>query len=167
MFCPKCSQAQPSDEMRFCSRCGFPLETVSVLVTHEGILPEVVGKKDLSSIRSRMATESLILTVVSWSIALLLTIWFDAHSVFEYIAKIGALTFGILGFIGLVRFLYAFLFLKINPAQTKEAALPRETVRPSLPPAPISDWTRKQSTREMVTPASVTENTTRLLDDES
>jgi hypothetical protein len=116
-----------------------------------------------------MATESLILTVLSWGIALLLTSWFDAHSVFEIIAKVGAVTFFLLGFVGLFRFLYAFLFLKITPALSRENALPGEPIRPALPQpqsTPISDWPRKQSTREMVRPASVTENTTKLLDED-
>jgi hypothetical protein len=116
-----------------------------------------------------MATESLILMVLSWTIALICTFWFDAHAIFEGIAKLGALTFGVLGFIGLFRFLYAFLVLKINLVQSKELILPRESVRSTLPPAqstPISDWPR-QNTREMVKPPSVTENTTRLLDEES
>lgn len=28
MFCPKCSQPQPPEELRFCPRCGFPVGTV-------------------------------------------------------------------------------------------------------------------------------------------
>jgi hypothetical protein len=35
MFCPKCSQAQASDNLRFCSRCGFRLDEVKELVLHE------------------------------------------------------------------------------------------------------------------------------------
>ncbi|HRH45718.1 MAG TPA: hypothetical protein PKY82_29020 [Pyrinomonadaceae bacterium] len=32
MFCPKCSQLQTSDALRFCSRCGFALEIIKDLV---------------------------------------------------------------------------------------------------------------------------------------
>jgi len=32
MFCPKCSQAQPADDLRFCPRCGFPLVAVKELL---------------------------------------------------------------------------------------------------------------------------------------
>ena len=32
MFCPKCSQQQAADEVRFCSRCGFPLGGVKELL---------------------------------------------------------------------------------------------------------------------------------------
>lgn len=36
MFCPRCSQPQPSDDLRFCPRCGFPLGSVQELVLREG-----------------------------------------------------------------------------------------------------------------------------------
>jgi len=32
MHCPKCGQQQVSDEMRFCSRCGFALGIVTELI---------------------------------------------------------------------------------------------------------------------------------------
>ena len=36
MFCPKCSQAQPADDLRFCPRCGFSLIAVKELLGHQG-----------------------------------------------------------------------------------------------------------------------------------
>lgn len=36
MFCPKCSQPQPSEDLRFCPRCGFPVGEVKELVGREG-----------------------------------------------------------------------------------------------------------------------------------
>jgi hypothetical protein len=38
MYCPQCSQKQVSEEMRFCSRCGFPLAIVTQLVRNGGAL---------------------------------------------------------------------------------------------------------------------------------
>jgi predicted amidophosphoribosyltransferase len=38
MYCPQCSQEQIAEEMRFCSRCGLPLEIVSQLVRNGGAL---------------------------------------------------------------------------------------------------------------------------------
>jgi hypothetical protein len=35
MFCPKCSQSQPAEDLRFCPRCGFPLAGVQELVLRE------------------------------------------------------------------------------------------------------------------------------------
>jgi len=170
MFCPKCSQSQPSEEMRFCSRCGFPLGTVSLLLGNEGTLPELDNSANRLSIRSRMATESLILLVLSWAIGLVCTFWFNAHGIYEGIAKIGAFTFFMLGFIGLFRFLYAFLFVKITQTTlSKDPSALKEAIRSQLPPpqmTPISDWPLRPNTREMVSQPSVTEHTTRLLDDE-
>jgi len=36
MYCPKCSQQQASDEVRFCSRCGFQLGVVKELLAQAG-----------------------------------------------------------------------------------------------------------------------------------
>src|SRR5436309_188212 len=38
MFCPKCGQQQ-ADDVRFCSRCGFPLAGVNELIARGGQLP--------------------------------------------------------------------------------------------------------------------------------
>lgn len=38
MFCPKCSQVQPSHHRRFCSRCGFRLDDVRSLIEHDEAL---------------------------------------------------------------------------------------------------------------------------------
>lgn len=39
MFCPECGQQQVSNEVRFCSRCGFQLATVTGLLATRGALP--------------------------------------------------------------------------------------------------------------------------------
>ena len=170
MFCPKCSQAQSSDEMRYCSRCGFPLETVTLLLNNDGVLPTQQANPNRRSHRSRVATESLILNIFSWAIAMICTFWFDAHGIYEGVAKIGAFTFFMLGFIGLFRFLYAFLFLKMDPVETKRMAQSIKEAKPAqLPPSqtvPISDIPRRSNTREMAPQPSVTENTTRFLEED-
>lgn len=37
MYCPRCSQQQIPEEVRFCSRCGFQLAGVSQLLKTDGI----------------------------------------------------------------------------------------------------------------------------------
>ena len=77
-------------------------------------------------------------------------------------------------FVGLVMMLYARLFsAKTAPATEQVAqtsALPSTTARGSLPPAAnmtMPGFDRKQvRTNELAQPSSVTENTTRLLDNE-
>src|SRR5215813_11177045 len=39
MFCPQCGQQQAPGAVRFCSRCGFPLEGVLQLLNNGGMLP--------------------------------------------------------------------------------------------------------------------------------
>jgi hypothetical protein len=39
MFCPECGQQQASNDVRFCSRCGFQLAGVTGLLATRGALP--------------------------------------------------------------------------------------------------------------------------------
>src|SRR5215467_2059632 len=39
MYCPQCGQQQLSGSVRFCSRCGFPLDGVIQLLGNGGMLP--------------------------------------------------------------------------------------------------------------------------------
>jgi uncharacterized membrane protein YvbJ len=39
MFCPQCGQQQVAGVIRFCSRCGFPLDGVLQLLSNGGNLP--------------------------------------------------------------------------------------------------------------------------------
>src|ERR1043165_9019487 len=39
MFCPQCGQQQVTGVIRFCSRCGFPLDGVVQLLNNGGLLP--------------------------------------------------------------------------------------------------------------------------------
>src|ERR1044072_7485226 len=39
MFCPQCGQQQVAGVIRFCSRCGFPLDGVLQLLSNGGSLP--------------------------------------------------------------------------------------------------------------------------------
>src|SRR5687767_1113846 len=41
MHCPRCGQQQVSEEIKFCSRCGFPLGLVSEILAHGGFLPQL------------------------------------------------------------------------------------------------------------------------------
>ena len=35
MYCPKCSREEAADEIRFCPKCGFPLDAVRALLSDE------------------------------------------------------------------------------------------------------------------------------------
>ena len=111
--------------------------------------------------------ESFVLTLVCWMLVLLGTVMSDWGGTFESVAKVGSLIFFVLGLIGLLRFVYAFLFVKDGPAiaePTFPVAAPR-TALPSPQEVPLSDYPQRKRTREMIPRGSVTENTTRLLDE--
>ena len=173
MYCPKCSQEQPTAAMRYCSKCGFTLTGVARLIETNGALPqaEIVSKP---TSRNRMMVESSVLMVIAWVITFIATFWFDYTGAFETVAKITALVFAVLGVIGLLRFVYAFLFVKDVALVTPETLnsrmsgdLLKERKAAELPEhqsVGISDYPIRTHTKEIVPRNSVTENTTKLLD---
>lgn len=179
MYCPKCSQLQSSEEMPFCSRCGFALTGVAMLVEHDGVIPQLTGKSDqtVSSSRKKVMTESGIFTAIAWMVLIVATFWFDAGGPFELLAKGAAVLFFFLGLIGLLRFLYGFLFVKDQidlPAhdsfpnvivQGGLSGTPKRGALPGLRNSHATDYPRRGHTKEMAPRPSVTENTTRLLEE--
>lgn len=177
MYCPRCSHEQSLQEMRFCSRCGFPLAGVAMLLENPGIITQLANPGNSSSRRRTIVRESVFLTLLCWAVALAATLFWDFGGTFESVAKAGSLIFFILGLVGLLRFLYAFLFVKDtvqSPWQmTDSAGLHSPTIRddptraalPSARSIPVSDYSRI-NTREIVSQPSVTESTTRLLEDQ-
>lgn len=160
--------------MRFCSRCGFNLTGVSMVLENNGALPPTQAIRERTCVsRNRMMLESSILAVVGWLVAFTATFWFDAHGPYEGVAKITAMAFFLLGFIGLLRFLYAFMAVRDSQAAAALSQLSNqhlfnnEKAYQALPPQqsiPISDYPSRMNTKEIRPQASVTENTTRLLD---
>lgn len=163
--------------MRFCSRCGFPLTVVAYLLAHDGVLVppgnDQNKKTKTRSSRSKIISESAYLTLVSWAVAFAATFLINYGGPLETVAKIAAVNFFLLGVIGLIRFLYGFFFVSDSPpAVLQDESLGRlileQAARPSLPPQqslPVSDYARRVNTKEMAPQPSVTENTTRLLDE--
>ena len=171
MYCPNCGQQQISDEMRFCSRCGLALSGLMEwlaggvqTVKHEKkrqLSPDSPRRKGI-----RRASKLMFFSGVLFPIFLVISIAVDEGGPM-------AIPF-ILFFVSLVMLLYARLFSDKNApvinqgAQT--SALGATPARGSLPPPtsiPIPAAGRQQvRTNELAQPPSVTENTTRLLDNE-
>jgi hypothetical protein len=164
--------------MRFCSRCGFALAGVAMLVENDGVLPAMNGTpaKKLPLPRKKVIAESAIFTAICWAVVIVATAMFNWGGPFESLAKIAALLFFILGLIGLLRFLYGFLFVKDLVNHTSPQAfsklseggvldVPRRAELPAQRDWAPTDFPRRENTQEIVARPSVTENTTRLLRD--
>lgn len=181
MFCPKCGQQQASDTMRFCSRCGFQLEVVRELIPNDGALvwPEAEIHERHLSPRNRGIRQGVMLMLLTALVV----------PVSALLAKIGilprefvALAAIICAVGGFLRLVYAIMFeegarkrkrITATPtydAQAAPAQLRTGAAASSLPPhrsRPERDFYsgRRIDTAEMAQPPpSVTENTTRLLD---
>lgn len=170
MYCPNCGQQQISGEMRFCSRCGLALSGLAEWLAGN-TLParRVETPVSLPSPRRKGIRRAAKLMFFSG-------VLFPVFLVFSLAAEEGGFMVVpiILFFVSAAMMLYARLFsdntapISNHAAQT--SALGSTSARSSLPPAatiPISDVGRQRvRTNELVQPPSVTENTTRLLDNE-
>jgi hypothetical protein len=170
MYCPICSQQQISDEMRFCSRCGFPLEGLKELVATGGVL----DKPDIDSLTNRHSKafcavrKSVWLMVAAFPMLLVVGALSAADDDFAVLALLPILCF----LAGFVRLIYVTVKEgKRRKSEVMAASLAQQnaTRTTQLPPqrvAPIENFTAHTTqTAEMVRPPSVTENTTRLLDE--
>src|SRR5690348_6625297 len=147
MFCPNCGQQQVSDEMRFCSRCGLALSGLAEWLA--GGLPVRRAEEQLTPSRRRKAirrsAKLMFFSGVLVPIFLMISIGVDEP---------GPLLVPLIPFfISGVWMLYARIFMDETPALKPAPA------RVSLPPQQVR-------TNELIQAPSVTEHTTRLLDNE-
>jgi endogenous inhibitor of DNA gyrase (YacG/DUF329 family) len=176
MYCPKCGQQQISEEMRFCSRCGVALSGLAEWLAGGRVVPaqptELASRKDqvnaLSPRRKgiRRAAKLMFFSGVLFPVFAIFSIAVDEGGPMVIPCA--------LFFISLVMMLYARLFSDKNAPADYQApqasALGSAPSHPSLlaaPNTPLPATGRQQvRTNELAQPPSVTENTTRLLDNE-
>lgn len=187
MHCPQCGQQQVSNELRFCSRCGFPLGGVMELMANGGFVPQYQPPSDVPrpvSPRRKGVQQGFALIFLAAVLTPLFAVLYEYIRFPEIFTALSA----VIGFIGgALRVIYALIFeegaqkvVYLNaPAQPQQPLFspyqqpvpqPRPLADASrarpLPPqqsTPAQGW-RRPNTSELVTPPSVTENTTRLLD---
>jgi hypothetical protein len=174
MYCPRCAQQQVSDEMRFCSRCGLPLSGLTEWLAFNGAPVGRVQEKplSLSSPRRkgiRRGGKVMFFSGVLIPVAILMSIAADEPF---------PLFFPIIAFIvGLTITLYSRLFVEDFPAIKSPVTPPFGIGVPSggqaLPPGsniPMygqgNPAGQRVRTNELAQPPSVTEHTTKLLDNE-
>jgi hypothetical protein len=166
MFCPRCGQQQVSEEVRFCPRCGLSLASVPALVAgFEASAVEGAARGGRSKKRKRIRRGAKIM----FFSAVLFPIFFGLAIAVDEPGPliIPAMVF----FAGLAWMLYSVLFGEEEAQESAEGArgdLREGRNAQSLPPAtfvPASGFgARPAHTADMAQPPSVTEQTTKLLD---
>ena len=168
MYCPNCGQQQLSEEMRFCSRCGLALSGLTEWLAGGRLSARRADDTQLSEALSprrkgiRRAGKVMFFGGALFFPLLILSLIIEEGGPM-------ILPF-LLFFIGLVMMLYARLFSDKHPpvslSTVQTSALGSTPARGSLPSAANMPMPgRHVRTNELAQP-SVTEHTTRLLDNE-
>jgi hypothetical protein len=184
MFCPNCGQRQISNDARFCSACGFPLNVVSELLEKGGRLPwrtpSPVGgalsprNKGLKQGAFLMLSTVVVVPVVIFLGVVMLGFPGELIPLAAIVCVMG----------GLLRMLYALFFESNIPIEVAGAGVP-PYAPPAVPPnylgapnqatalppqqstpAPAYHRPQRFDTGELaqMPKTSVTDHTTRLLD---
>ncbi len=166
MFCPKCGQPQVSDETRFCVRCGFQLDGVKELIATEGL--QILQPTDDNKV-SKWNKPGVKTGAKIMFLSLILTPLFFSLVFIEKEFLIAMLIPKTLFLVGLFWMLYARIFGE-SPIQSKKTNT--QTISATNAPANLFAQTETPkalpaqsiNTAEMISPQSVTEHTTKLLE---
>jgi hypothetical protein len=173
MHCPRCGQQQFSAEVHFCNSCGFSLDRVKELLVSDGVspTPEKESQQPEESPRRKGVRQGVKLFFICLVLAALTTRMGNRRADFLPMMFFMA---------ALLRILYAVIFQKGAPRKKKqEDSLPSAPITTeqlgtatrgnALPPSqgvPVAAFkTQRVQTAEMVSPPSVTEHTTKLLNE--
>ncbi len=177
MFCPRCSQEQISEEIKFCSHCGFPLGLVSEILAHGGFLPRL---DELNTGKKLFTRRNGLFFSLFWFMifTMILTPFWGVAKIAELAAVCAII--GTMG--GLILTVASFAFLKNEPknAELQNQESPNHKVKnlyqsqqTALPPlqsqpaqsyvSPANNW-KAPDTGDLVHPHSVTDGTTKLLE---
>ena len=178
MYCPRCGQ-QASEEVSFCSRCGLPLDDSAALVEAGGRLDAAAQGPRALTPRQRGVRKGLLVMAGG---LLFFALAFALMHVKEdfFVLMLPAV---IVITIGVMRMLYGLLLeddaarrkspklAAANEYERSRSKLKNGSHTNKLPPArtrPASDFAaRRTDTADMAAPPSVTEATTRLLEEDA
>ena len=181
MYCPKCSQLQISDQVRFCSRCGFQLSDPSATVS---VAPGANEPKDDRSPLKKGVRQGVVLIILSIILLpayILLAPLFPANdrlvesavsdTPFEKTSQAILITIFILG---LARILYAWFFQRTPASAAREGEKPGQLkdseanyALPAADPIPASGFGAwRGNTGEVVRAPAKSERTTKSRDRE-
>jgi hypothetical protein len=194
MYCPKCGQSQASAEVRFCSRCGFPLVGVADLLSTGGMLPlrpagdENWAAKPMSP-RRRGVKQGAALLLIGIFLIPFFGIMHEAIGLPGEFMALGAIAV----MAAILRIIFAAFFEEGAPRATHFTPQPQHLYAPPpqpvpprmnavaqemLPPAQQQPQQQQQQgapayrqpqvdTAQIMHPPSVTDHTTRLLEKQS
>ena len=177
MFCPQCGQERVSSETNYCSRCGFLLTGATELLRTGGIIPQSAGpSSSAGSARNRGLKQGLFIFLLSFLVVPIIAIITIALQVQEPFAVALAAILLFVG--GLLRMAYAMLFESSSPTtvvtdRAVRAFTGQRSGPHALPPqrdVPVSAYAPPQTGNWRDTndlqPTSVTESTTKLLNED-
>lgn len=180
MYCPRCGQ-QASEEVRFCSRCGLPLDDAAALVGAGGRLaPQDDPHAHALALTPRQRGTRKGLLIMAGGVIFFALAFFLMHIKEDFFVLM--LPAALVVTVGVMRMLYG-LLLEDDSARRKSpklaAADKSERQRANLgrvnaaelPPMrtrPASDFAKKSAdTADMASPPSVAEATTKLLEEDA
>ena len=180
MFCPNCGQERTSPDTSFCSRCGFLLTGTSELILTGGASPqELVSASDTAAkARGRGVRQGMLIFLLALLLVPIMSFVSKALGLSPIVPVVTAMLAILLGVASLFRMGYA---LMIEGRETRRSTstisdetrgdLAKSTTQRSLPGSqtvPVSDYglpgTGMWRDTNDLQPASVTENTTKLLE---
>lgn len=180
MYCPKCSQQQVSDDLRFCSRCGFQLGVVRELLAQSSNAPAVTGEPEARTKFFSRRKQDLLFGATFIYIAAVVVV------LFSWVPLKGPIIFP-LGMMWLAFSLFVLFFEALmhvarklfsedaDPAEAKLRSLlgassfitkvnsPGGVLPPTQSVPATALGSQRVNTGEMVRPLSITEHTTDLL----
>ncbi len=177
MYCPRCSQQQLSEDVSFCTRCGFQLGPVKELLASGGTGQQMVSQTVAQVVpptgrwsrrrRVRLGAKLMFFSAVLFPMFLALAVAVDEP---------GPLVPPLMLFLaGLAWALYAWIFVEETipaapnttttfPGVTTARGVQSPSSPQSLSPGGFAELpVRHPNTAEIVQPPSVTERTTNLL----
>jgi hypothetical protein len=169
MYCPKCGQPQVTESVRFCSRCGFSLVEVTGLLEPGGAAG-APPEDDVRPARGVRQAMYFMMAALPFLLLALLAGLAGIDGVPEIFGILAMSTF----LIGALRLIYVAAFkgrrhrpIALPPGQTTSPiqAPQQHALPPSYVP-PVDVPRARFDTGESVQPPSVTEHTTRHLEQE-
>lgn len=178
MYCPKCSQLQTEEGLRFCSRCGFQLGVVKELLAERSSAPVIPAESPAPPKSFSRRKQDLLVGATVMSVAATIVVflsWFAPKWVLIFPLWMSWLAFSlfVLSFDVLVRVARRFFSdddrvsdLPSQPGTPRfiNKVIPTTSELPPMqkPPEGAFDFDRV-NTGEILQPLSITDHTTNLL----